>query len=71
MSALHAKLSFISQGNLKSWLLDKDCNDNYSVIYAGGQQTAIFQNKRNGPELLKSRNVSTHMIYMPSIQVFN
>jgi len=49
------KLPYVDQGNLKSWLLDKDCNDQYSVIYAGGQQVAIFQNKRNGPELIKSR----------------
>ena len=52
------KNGFLLQGNLKSWLLNKDCNDNYSVIYAGGQEVAIFQNKRNGPELIKSRSVS-------------
>ena len=52
---------FFVQGNLKSWLLDKDCNDQYSVIYAGGQQVAIFQNKRNGPELIKSRPVRLYI----------
>eukprot|EP00795_Rhopilema_esculentum_P009002 gene9002-16644_t len=49
------KQPYIDRGNLKSWLLDKDCNDHYSVIYAGGQQVAVFQNKRNGPELLTLR----------------
>ncbi|KAL4239629.1 translation initiation factor eIF-3b like protein [Mactra antiquata] len=31
-------------GNLRYWLQDPDCFDNYSVIYEGGEKTAIFQN---------------------------
>lgn len=31
-------------GNLRYWLQDPDCFDHYSVIYEGGEKTAIFQN---------------------------
>lgn len=31
-------------GNLRYWLLDPDCIDQYSVIYEGGEKTAIMQN---------------------------
>eukprot|EP00794_Sanderia_malayensis_P008994 gene8994-9955_t len=49
------KLPYVDQGNLKSWLLEKDCNDQFCIIYSGGQQVAVYKNKRNGPEVLKER----------------
>ncbi|CAH1273290.1 EIF3B [Branchiostoma lanceolatum] len=37
-------------GNLWYWLEDAECNDQYSVIYDGGERTAIFQNTHGGTE---------------------
>ncbi|WAQ97470.1 EIF3B-like protein [Mya arenaria] len=31
-------------GNLRYWLQDPDCFDHYSVIYEGGEKTAIYSN---------------------------
>lgn len=39
------------QGNLKSWLLDQDANDQYSVIHKGGEEVTIFSN--NNPEAVE------------------
>ncbi|XP_002736509.1 eukaryotic translation initiation factor 3 subunit B-like [Saccoglossus kowalevskii] len=38
------KQPYKDHGNLRSWLLDTDCNDQYSVIYDGGERTTIFMN---------------------------
>lgn len=53
---------------MRSFLLSKDGNDQYSVIYAGGQNTAVFQNKRNGPVLYKERQgwTETYVQWSPS-----
>ena len=54
---------FKFQGNLRYWLQDPDCFDHYSVIYEGGEKTAIFQNSVHlssvrDPTLIEERNVS-------------
>lgn len=45
------------KGNLRSWLLDGDCNDQYSVIHAGGDKVDIFVNTSTEPILVKGRPV--------------
>lgn len=46
------------QGNLHYWLLDERCFDQFSVIYEGGDKTAIFQNAPDEPNLIEERAVS-------------
>ena len=43
---------------MRSWLLDPDCNDQYSVIHGGGEKVDIFLNTSTEPILLKERSVS-------------
>ena len=45
------------KGNLRSWLLDGDCNDQYSVIHSGGDTVDIFLNSSTEPILVKERQV--------------
>ena len=47
----------IFQGNLRSWLLNKDCYDQFSVIYDAGEKTAIFVNSAE-PAKVEERAVS-------------
>ena len=49
---------FIFQENLRSWLLDQDCNDQYSVIHGGGDKVGIMWNTPQEPILAKERMVS-------------
>lgn len=46
------------QGNLRSWLLNKECYDHFSVIYAEGDKTAIFLNSPE-PTNVEERAVSS------------
>ena len=46
------------QGNLRSWLMDTHCYDQYSVIYEGGDRTAIMNNAHNEPTVIEERAVS-------------
>lgn len=46
------------QGNVYYWLLDPDCFDQYSIIYDGGEKTAIYLNSMPEPTLLEERSVS-------------
>ncbi|XP_070581351.1 eukaryotic translation initiation factor 3 subunit B-like [Ptychodera flava] len=50
------KQPYKDHGNLKWWLLDADCNDQYSVIYDGGERTAIFWNTSAGPASIEERS---------------
>ena len=47
---------------MRSWLLDADCNDQYSVIHGGGEKVDIFLNTSTEPVLLKGRPVSKHVV---------
>lgn len=49
------KEPYEDKGNLRSWLLDGDCNDQYSVIHAGGDKVDIFVNTSTEPILVKGR----------------
>lgn len=46
---------YVDRGNLRYWLQDPDCNDQYSVVYEGGITTAIYSNSAPEPTLVKSR----------------
>jgi len=51
---------FCIQGNLLQWLMDQRCYDLFSVIFEGGDRTAIYQNTVSEPTLLHSRQVGRH-----------
>lgn len=46
-----------SQGNLRHWLEDPDCRDQYSVIYDSGEKTGIFSNDVKEPIEVEERAV--------------
>ena len=47
------------QGNLRLWLLNKSCFDQFSVIYGTGElaHVAICENTGKEPKLVKERKV--------------
>lgn len=47
-----------SQGNLRYWLEDPDCRDQYSVIFESGDRTSIFWNDIKEPVQIEDRAVS-------------
>ena len=53
-----ALVSSLSKENWRSWLLDQDCNDQYSLIHGGGDKVAIMWNSLQEPTLCKERMVS-------------
>ena len=55
------------QGNLRQWLMDPHCYDQFSVIYEGGDRTAIWNNVSGEPVVLEERSVSPSNL--PFIQV--
>lgn len=46
------------QGNMRHWIEDPDCRDQYSVIYEAGERTAIFSNDAKEPIVAEERAVS-------------
>ena len=53
---------FILQGNLQQWLMDPHCYDQFSVIYEGGDRTAIFLNTPGEPTEVEVRDVGCRFI---------
>lgn len=53
------------RGNLLSWLLDPDCNDQYSVI--AGERVVILQHSGTSPSLVKKRDnwTDTFVVWSP------
>ncbi|KAK3091595.1 hypothetical protein FSP39_021018 [Pinctada imbricata] len=47
--------SFKDYGNLRYFLQDNECCDQFSVIYDGGEKTAIYKNSPREPVLLEER----------------
>ncbi len=43
------------QGNLKNWLLEPDANDQFSLVYEGGNKVAIYSNTKPEPTELEGR----------------
>jgi len=43
------------QGNLRSWLLDPEANDQFSVIHKGGEEVTIFSNHNPDPVEIQTR----------------
>lgn len=46
---------FRDNGNLYDFLMDKDCIDQFSVIYEGGRQTAVYWNSHGKPKIIEER----------------
>ncbi|EDO38554.1 predicted protein, partial [Nematostella vectensis] len=55
------KQPYEQQENLRSWLLDPDCNDQYSVIHSAGDKLSIFSNTPQEPILVRERDNWTEM----------
>ena len=53
---------FVFQEDLRSWLLDPDCNDEYSVIHSGGEKVSILWNTPQESVLIRERAVSFPVI---------
>lgn len=53
---------YVDRGNLKSWLLQEDCMDQYSVLYDEGMKTSIFWNGKTEPLLVKERDNWTESV---------
>lgn len=53
------KQPYADRGNLNYWLLEPDCYDQYSVLYEGGETTAVYLNSMPEPTLLKERKLWT------------
>uniref|UniRef100_A0A3B3TSL9 Eukaryotic translation initiation factor 3 subunit B n=1 Tax=Poecilia latipinna TaxID=48699 RepID=A0A3B3TSL9_9TELE len=49
------KQPFKDFGNMRHWIEDSDCRDQYSVIYEAGERTAIFSNDAKDPILAEER----------------
>ena len=43
------------QGNLRSWLLDADAADQFSVIHKGGEEVSVFNNHNPDPVEIQTR----------------
>lgn len=59
---------YVDRGNLSYWLLEQDCLDQYSVVYDGGQVTAVYSNSYPEPTLLKQRSLWTETVVQWSCQ---
>uniref|UniRef100_A0A674A6R4 Eukaryotic translation initiation factor 3 subunit B n=1 Tax=Salmo trutta TaxID=8032 RepID=A0A674A6R4_SALTR len=49
------KQPFKDFGNMRHWMEDPDCRDQYSVIYESGERTAIFNNDAKDPIVSEER----------------
>ncbi|KAF3687879.1 Eukaryotic translation initiation factor 3 subunit B [Channa argus] len=49
------KQPFKDFGNMRHWIEDPDCRDQYSVIYEAGERTAIFSNDAKEPLTVEER----------------
>ena len=54
---------FCIQGNLQSWLLNKECLDQLSVIYERGEKTSIIMNSTPEFSIVEERKVKTLKCY--------
>lgn len=57
---------------MRYWLQDPDCFDHYSVIYEGGEKTAIYQNTVHlgsvrDPTMVEERAVSRNQTTLSSV----
>merc|ERR1711962_1368713 len=54
-------------GNLCSWCLDPDSNDQYCVIHAAGEKVVILQNNQTSPSLIQKRDMwtDTYIMWSP------
>lgn len=57
---------FATQGNLRHWMEEPDCRDQYSVIYDSGEKTGIFSNDVKEPIEVEERAVRNYIKFSPS-----
>ncbi|XP_062507471.1 eukaryotic translation initiation factor 3 subunit B-like [Corticium candelabrum] len=55
---------YTPQENLRSWLLNPDCHDQYAVIYSQGDKTAVCWNTNTEPIIVISREHWTEAPYL-------
>lgn len=53
---------YVDRGNLRSWLLDKDCYDQFGIVHDQGMTTTIFTNSNPEPTSITSRQGWTESI---------
>ncbi|XP_065659652.1 eukaryotic translation initiation factor 3 subunit B isoform X2 [Hydra vulgaris] len=58
------KRVFNDFGNLKSWLLEPDSNDQYSMMTGNGERVVILQNGPTAPTVIKQRDNWTESYVM-------
>ncbi|XP_074648217.1 eukaryotic translation initiation factor 3 subunit B-like [Tubulanus polymorphus] len=61
-------MPYKDHGNLRQWLQNSDCHDQYSIIYDGGERTAIFANGNNAEPLSveeRARWTETYVRWSP------
>jgi len=46
---------YVDHGNLRAWLTNPHCYDQFSVIYEGGEKTGIFFNSHGEPTVVEER----------------
>ena len=68
-----AKQEFQDRGNLRSWLLDEDCHDQFSVIYSQGKTTCVYWHYPGDPQKVENaerdhwtqrRSVGLHAVFI-------
>lgn len=52
----------VMQGNLQSWLLNKECLDQLSVIYTKGEMTSILMNSAPEFTTVEQRAVRSNLM---------
>ncbi|XP_067141561.1 eukaryotic translation initiation factor 3 subunit B [Centruroides vittatus] len=55
---------YVDHGNLRYWLMEPECYDQYSVMYDAGKKTAIYLNSQPEPVCLKEREGWTETCVM-------
>lgn len=64
-------LGFFLQGNLRYWLEEAECRDQYSVIFESGDRTSIFWNDVKDPVSIEERAVSVAALRGLPLYVLN
>ncbi|CAN8003060.1 unnamed protein product [Ixodes hexagonus] len=55
---------YVDHGNLRQWLQDPDCFDQFCVMYCGGERVAIYLNSNPEPTVVKDRERWTDNLVM-------
>uniref|UniRef100_A0A131XUJ2 Eukaryotic translation initiation factor 3 subunit B n=1 Tax=Ixodes ricinus TaxID=34613 RepID=A0A131XUJ2_IXORI len=55
---------YVDHGNLRQWLQDPDCFDQFCVMYCGGEKVAVYLNSNPEPTVVKDRERWTDNLVM-------